>query len=112
MSYDQDRAKGLMVDLVNTLPGYEPLEIPSVSSNAAERFALASMYKEKGYRDYLTRAIRLNISRLLDVTDMMSLNMQQGRILVLKELLALSQQMFTEAGKIDKSFTEDIETKA
>jgi hypothetical protein len=32
---------------------------------------------------------------------------QQGRVQVLKELFALSKQMFLEAQKIDKKFSEE-----
>lgn len=103
MSQENEKATELMAELIKILPGYSPLETPSVSGGSAERFALASMYKEKPYRDYLGRQIRLNISRLQDVKDLMGLHVQQGRIEVLKELFALSRSMFLEADKLDKS---------
>ncbi len=110
MKEDKDKVRELMVELINALPGYNPLEVPSESSDAAMRYALASMYKEKSYRDYLIRAIRLTLEGFQHVVDDKGLFVQQGRLLILKELLALSRQMFSESEKIDKTFKEKIES--
>lgn len=106
-----DRIRELMVELITVLPGYEPLEIPKEPSNAGERMALANMYKDRHFRDYMARTIRMNVSKFQDVTGEISLSAQQARLLVLKELFMLSKQMFEQAEKIDKTFKEDIETK-
>lgn len=108
----EEKVQDLISELMLALPGYDPLEVPKVTTGAAERFALATMYKDKAFRDYLVRSIRLNIERFQGVKDMYGLAVQQGRVLVLKELLALSQQMFHEAEKINKSFEKNIETEA
>lgn len=100
-----------MAELIKALPGYTPLDTPTDSSDGAMRFALASMYKEKAYRDYLMRAIRLTIEGFQHVTDERGLWVQQGRLLVLKELLSISKQAFNEAEKLDKSLERNIETQ-
>lgn len=108
MTHDKNKVEKLIAELLIALPGYDPLEIPKDSTQAMQRYALASMYKDKGFRDYLISAIRLNIERLQVCEDMRSLNLLQGRILVLKELLALSKQMFTEMEKLDKSLEHKL----
>lgn len=99
----------MMVELSTALPGYNPLEVPKESTNASMRYALASMYKDKAYREYLIRAIRLNLEGFQHVVDDRGLWVQQGRLLVIKELLALSKQMFEEMGKIDKSLEDKMD---
>lgn len=96
-------------ELVAALPGYTPLEIPKESSDGAMRFALASMYKDKAYRDYLVRSIRLALEGFQHVVNERGLYIQQGRLLFAKELLSVSKQMFNEAQKIDKSFEDRSE---
>lgn len=110
MSEDKDKIRELMVELINALPGYTPFETPSPSSDPAMRFALASMYKDKGYRDYLIRQIRISLEGFQHVTDERGLALQQGRLLALKELLFNSKQMFQEAEKINKTFEDRAET--
>ena len=90
------------VNKLYTELGLFPLEIPNESVDYEQRYALAKMYSDKPMRDYLTRAIRLNASSLLDVVDINELSLKKGRILVLKELLSLGKQMFEETQKLEK----------
>lgn len=106
MNDEDKKIARLMAELISSLPGFNPLEVPKDQGGAAERFALASMYKDKAYREYLSRSIRLNISRFQNVEDLRGMFIQQGRVEILKELLSLSKQMYTEALKIDKTFKE------
>lgn len=103
-TYDKDKVATLMAQLIAELPGFTPLEVPK-SSDAAKRMALASMYKEISFRDYMTDAIKTSIYALQLCTDEVSLARQQGRISILKELFSLSKKMFHDAEKLDKSFT-------
>lgn len=106
---EKDPVRELIVELTKALPGYTPLETPNETSLPAMRFALASMYKDKGFRDYLIRAIRLNLEGFQSVIDDRGLWVQQGRLLVLKELLAMSKKMFQESEEIKKTFSENTE---
>lgn len=87
--------------LIDMMPGFKPLETPTVS-DGEQRFALAQMYKEKGFRQYLERAIRTTVTGFQSVENERSLYVQQGRLLSLKELYKICEQMFNEAEKIDK----------
>ncbi len=110
MNNNSDKARELMVELISALPGYTPLEIPKEATDTEMRFALALMYKEKAFRSYMIRAIRLNLEGFQQVVDERGLWVQQGRLLVIKELLALTKQMYTESTKIDR-IVEEKEVK-
>lgn len=104
---NNDRVRSLMAELIIALPGFNPLEIPKEGSEAEKRFALANMYKEKGFREYMTRTIFNNVGNLQSVNDLYGLAVQQGRISALKELFSLSKQMFHEAEKIEKAIKDE-----
>ena len=103
---ETDNVRALMVELINALPGYSPLDTGGKSSDPEIRYTLASMYKDKAFRDYLIRAIRLTLEGFQHVVDDRGLWVQQGRLLVIKELLAVSKQMHEEMLKLDKSLKD------
>lgn len=112
MPENYDKARKLIAELIVALPGYTPLPDLTESSEASMRYALASMYKEKGYRDYMVRAIRLNLEGFQHVTDDKGVWIQQGRLLVMKELLMASKQMYQEMDKVDKSLEKRMKEEA
>ena len=93
-----------MIDTINKLtkelPGYLPLE--GAENDIEQRYALAKMYSEKGFRDYMERMIRVQVSKLQDVEDLNGLFFQKGRILALKELYKLAKDHFNDVQKLSK----------
>ena len=98
---NRDSTSHTFSDLIQLLPGYKPLEHPTVS-DGEQKFSLAQMYKEKGFREYMERAIRSTVTGFQSVENERGLYIQQGRLSALKELYAITKQMFEEADKIDK----------
>lgn len=77
------------------------LLLPKAVNNSEQRMALAQAYVSKGFRDYLENMIRNGAAVMIGI-DKDNLELHQGRLLVLKELLAFCKQCYTEFEKINK----------
>lgn len=96
-----EKANKAIVALIEALPGFTPLEVLE-TTDAQQRYALAQMYADRGFREYLSRSGKIAIDNLQKVETINQLWFNKGRIEVLKEILKVSKQMFEEAAKLDK----------
>lgn len=92
----------LLTELTKEMEGFVQLEEPT-SSNAEMKYSLAQMYSQKGFRDYLQRAIAQKKAEMGDCVDLKGLWTLKGRVEILVELMRVSKQMFEESQKLDKN---------
>lgn len=97
---EETRIVELLNELSGLLPGFDPLEVSK--NDAEQKMGLATAFANKGFRDYLRKAIRSQVASSQDVTTMEGLWSQKSRVLVLKELYRASEQCFNEAEKLSK----------
>lgn len=88
-------------ELIKIVNGFIPL-FDEKSSDPTQKYALSRMYADKGFRDYIIRAIATNKNSLGDVSDLQGLWLCKGRIEVLSELLGISKKLYEESAKLDK----------
>lgn len=88
-------------ELLKAIDGVEPLiEWQEVTTTQSALFnsALANMYKDKGFRAYLTEAYRVSLkAAALKSTDLMSLAVAKSRAVLLKELLIKAENAFNRS---------------
>ena len=97
----------LLTQLTKELDGFLPLEVPK-SSETLQRFSLAEMYANKGFRDYMVSNLKRQKSSLSDAVDLKGLWVQKGRIEILTEILRVSKQMFEESEKLKGSLVNKL----
>lgn len=106
-------------ELLKEIDGVEPIidyQDPVTDKGHMFNQALANMYKEKGFRLFLTEAYKSALkSTALNSTDELSLAVAKSRAILLKEILIKSENAFNRSvreNQLKQGLQENINNAA